>query len=99
MLPRRRTRCLPLTPITTIISPQLGALLRVFVTRAGYRSHLVSREFDKDLDDLTTDTRLSTSCDLMRNIEETVQQKIARDSQASGLPGRGLRAGHESEGW
>ena len=68
--------------MTTTIFPQLGTLLRIIVTRAGYRSHLIARGLDKDLDDLATDARPSTSCDLMHNIEETVQQEIARDSGA-----------------
>ncbi len=66
--------------MTTTPFPQPGSLLRALVTSAGYRGRIVERGLDKNLDDLATNSRPSTACDLMRDIEDAVQKDIATDS-------------------
>ena len=65
--------------MTTYIFPQLGLLLRALITSAGYRRRITDLGLDKDLDDLATDSRRGSSCDLMQQIEEAVQREMAVD--------------------
>ncbi len=66
----------------TFVFPQLGQLLRALVTSAGYRRRITDLGLDKDLDDLATDSRPGSSCDLMEEIENAVQRDIAADCGA-----------------
>lgn len=65
--------------MTTYVFPQLGLLLRALITSAGYRRRITDLGLDKDLDDLATDSRRGSSCDLMQQIEDAVQRDIAAD--------------------
>lgn len=65
--------------MTTYVFPQLGLLLREIITSAGYRRRITDLGMDKDLDDLATDSRRSSSCDLMQQIEDAVQRSMATD--------------------
>lgn len=65
--------------MTTYVFPQLGQLLRAFITSAGYRGRLTDLGLDKDLDDLAIDARPGSSCDLMQSIEDTVIQEMTTD--------------------
>jgi ankyrin repeat protein len=65
--------------MTTYIFPQLGLLLRELITSAGYRRRITDLGLDKDLDDLATDSRQGSSCDLMQQIEDAVQRDMAVD--------------------
>jgi ankyrin repeat protein len=65
--------------MTTYILPQLGLLLRALITSAGYRRRITDLGLDKDLDDLATDSRRGSSCDLMQQIEDAVQRDMAAD--------------------
>jgi ankyrin repeat protein len=65
--------------MTTYVFPQLGLLLRALITSAGYRRRITDLGLDKDLDDLATDSRRGSSCDLMQQIEDAVQRDMAAD--------------------
>ena len=65
--------------MTTYVFPQLGLLLRALITNAGYRRRITDLGLDKDLDDLATDSRRGSSCDLMQQIEDAVQRDMAAD--------------------
>lgn len=65
--------------MTTYVFPQLGQLLRAIITSSGYRRRITELGMDKDLDDLATDSRPSSSCDLMKLIEDAVQRDLADD--------------------
>lgn len=65
--------------MTTYVFPQLGPLLRALITSAGYRRRITDLGLDKDLDDLATDSRPGSSCNLMEQIEEAVQRDMATD--------------------
>ena len=65
--------------MTTYVFPQLGLLLRALITSAGYRRRITDLGLDKDLDDLASDSRPGSSCDLMQQIEDTVQRDMAAD--------------------
>jgi len=65
--------------MTTYIFPQLGLLLRVLITSAGYRRRITDLGLDKDLDDLAIDSRRGSSCDLMQQIEDAVQREMTAD--------------------
>lgn len=65
--------------MTTYVFPQLGLLLRALITNAGYRRRVTDLGLDKDLDDLASDSRPGSSCDLMQKIEDAVQRDMASD--------------------
>jgi ankyrin repeat protein len=65
--------------MTIYVFPQLGQLLRALITSAGYRRRITDLGLDKDLDDLATDLRPGSSCDLMVQIEDAVQRDMAAD--------------------
>ena len=65
--------------MTTYIFPQLGLLLRALITSAGYRRRITDLGLDKDLDDLATDSRRGSSCDLMQQIEDAVKRDLSAD--------------------
>lgn len=65
--------------MTTYVFPQLGLLLRALITSAGYRRRITDLGLDKDLDDLASDSRPGSSCDLMQLIEDAVQRDMAAD--------------------
>lgn len=65
--------------MTTYVFPPLGLLLRALITSAGYRRRITELGLDKDLDDLATDSRRGSSCDLMQQIEDAVQRDMAAD--------------------
>ena len=71
--------CPDTTNMTTYVFPQLGLLLRALITSAGYRRRITDLGLDKDLDDLASDSRPGSSCDLMQQIEDTVQRDMAAD--------------------
>lgn len=63
----------------TYVFPRLGQLLRALITSAGYRRRITDLGLGKDLDDLATDSRPGSSCDLMQQIEDAVQRDMAAD--------------------
>lgn len=65
--------------MTTYVFPQLGFLLRALITSAGYRRRIADLGLDKDLDDLASDLRPGSSCDLVQQIEDAVQRDMAAD--------------------
>ena len=67
------------TDMTTYVFPHLGPLLRALITNAGYRRRITDLGLDKDLDDLATDSRRGSSCELMQQIEDAVQRDMAAD--------------------
>ena len=71
--------CPNTTDMTTYVFPQLGSLLRALITSAGYRRRITDLGLDKDLDDLASDSRPGSSCDLMQKIEDAVQRDMAVD--------------------
>lgn len=62
-----------------IILPQLGEVLRTIITGAGYRGYTVKAGLDKDLDDLATGSRASTTCDRMTSIEIFCFKELASE--------------------
>lgn len=71
------------TPMTkTTIIPQLGELLRTVITRSGYRGFITNQGLDKDLDDLATGLRESSTCDLMLTIEDACSKQLALECGA-----------------
>jgi ankyrin repeat protein len=71
--------CPNTTDMTIYVFPQLGSLLRSLITSAGYRRRITDFGLDKDLDDLASDSRPGSSCDLMQQIEDAVQRDMAVD--------------------
>jgi len=65
--------------MTTYVFPQLGLLLRALITSAGYRRRITDLGLDKDLDDLASDSRPGSLCDLMQQIEDAVQRDMEAD--------------------
>lgn len=58
------------------ILPHIGELLRSLITRAGYRQRITELGCDKDLDDLASENRLGSSCDLLGQLEETCAEML-----------------------
>lgn len=63
----------------TIIFPQVGHLLRVLVTSAGYRGYIAKIGLDKDLDDMANESRPGSVSDLMKAVEDACAKQIALD--------------------
>jgi len=63
------------------VIPRIGHLLRALIKAANYRTPIVELRLDKDLDDLAleSENRQSSSCDLLRTIEETISRELAKD--------------------
>lgn len=68
-----------MTKETTI--PRLGQLLRDLIKAGGYRSYLVERGLDKNLDDLAGNAkdRQSKSFEVMQDIEDACSEALAED--------------------
>ncbi|MFM2056790.1 MAG: hypothetical protein RLY71_1175 [Pseudomonadota bacterium] len=66
--------------MNTYILPKLGTLFREVVTSAGYRCQLTTLRCDKDLDDLASEKRESSSAELLLQLEDVVQRELAKDS-------------------
>ncbi|WP_210546106.1 ankyrin repeat domain-containing protein [Rhodoferax sp. PAMC 29310] len=62
--------------MTKTIIPKLGALLRTAITRAGYRGFIATLGLDKDLDDIATEARPSSTADLMLGIESACSKQL-----------------------
>ncbi len=68
--------------MTKIIIPQLGELLRAAITQAGYRGFITALGLDKDLDDMATEARVSSTGDLMLGIENACGKQLALECGA-----------------
>lgn len=68
--------------MTKIIIPRLGELLRAAITQGGYRGYITELGLDKDLDDMATDARSSSTGDLMMGIENACGKELALDCGA-----------------
>lgn len=62
-----------------IVLPHFGRLLRMLVTRAGYRSFIINRGLGKDLDDLANESRPGSMFDLIQLIEDSCRAELVLD--------------------
>jgi ankyrin repeat protein len=62
-----------------IVLPYFGLLLRMLVTRAGYRGFITNRGLDKDLDDLANESRPGSMFELIQLIEDSCLAELVID--------------------
>lgn len=65
-----------------MILPNPASVLRVLVTRAGFRVPITEQGLDKDLDDMASESRPSSTCDLMAMIEAECSKMLGTECGA-----------------
>lgn len=65
--------------MTNLIILQPGEMLRMAITRAGYRGCITNLGLDKDLDDVALGARPSSTCDLLVTLEDACQKQLQVD--------------------